>query len=1341
MRAFAKILMVSVILAGLLAAGCTKEEPEAEAQSPVVGEETRGDPPWGEAVEGVQADGETFLKEAAKRLTDAVGGEWRVSKRERASGLGPELSSSSFSTDRAAVPYFVFPFPLDETGKAKLKLFGQHCNAALVLLGSNEHCTVLAGPSHRLDVSRKIVRALQVSSVPESVAGYVSAWNVIRFSGQVTDRETGDVIEQYALQYGLPDPDDPSQIKWREPTPNRRKDSRFETGAHVGEGKRAWLRVVAEGYLPQPVTAEPLVAPANVLNLSVRLTRTVGERPAENSTVKKVEWFVDGERVERPRFTGAQQKIGDMTVGVTPLVISAVRDFADISSHFAATPLADKDGFMYAGTPTAGVPITTRPLTLFYIHCSKADPRVTLRPEKATLLDGQGNELSAIQSERIHASCPSWEFPLWREHHDAIHGFLVFSHLNDSCARITVRLPYSYADKEGMLLYKFGRKVLQEPVPRIGQRTFTRGGGREASWGEAVEEAPEEDTEPTPSGWGEAVEGVQVRLRADKKVRKMGEVPTLKAIVRNLGEREIRVPEYQGPCKLEMDGRWFNRGAAGDAKYMSVKPSKTSKDIVFSLKEVWFSDQGSGKRLSIEPGRHTFRVAIPVAASRVEPTGPGKRLQIISNPVEITIERGLPGSELSIEDAVRDPRFAFAAVCEALGVLPDHSRETGMRRGVQKFKILEVLAGAGPDAVAVELRYTRSNLPDRRERSLRKGERVIWIVRKRDQSAVPPWEGAKALPDTPENRQAVIEAVKGEAGSEGAAGPDAGEERNEVTFHEGARVTLELEKPEYFLGENILVHYCLENTGKEPFKISVGGDYRGSRARRFKVRATGEHGKPVDDPDPSGLCFGGRRWSPEVKPGETYYATLPLTRYCRFEKPGVYTIRAVHDLGWHVTDERKLPVGETKIKLVTPTPQQARQVVEEMYKLPKGPNGTVGQKSRPYADFTALWYPVYLPILLEHAQGCDEDALRAIGHVPTPKATKALIGLLDNKNRAFVLKVAGTLNLRLPEPEFHGEIGPWEVQRRWLISNSWRPEFAPQILTHAREILSWDGADSKAYAGFILHSLGGKDDLPYLVGALDYAVAETQNSLRRENSYPEPAGACRELLRAAEILAKRGAEVPTNPQSPGQAVVFLAALKAKRDFRPGGWQATALALLKHEIPYVRQLALQSLPRPLSKSFVALLPTLLADADVVVRIQACRAAEENKAEGLQEPILKIVASAKDTWLLRAAHKAARATGGRAESLELLASRFDDTETGWECFYLVMSSVIKSHGSGGKGALDSQMAEKLKGRWSKFLQDHRQAIKAGRRFEVGDPELTADLMPPEYKIRLENGKQWP
>ena len=94
-----------------------------------------------------------------------------------------------------------------------------------------------------------------------------------------------------------------------------------------------------------------------------------------------------------------------------------------------------------------------------------------------------------------------------------------------------------------------------------------------------------------------------------------------------------------------------------------------------------------------------------------------------------------------------------------------------------------------------------------------------------------------------------------------------------------ARVDLVVRKPKAFLGENVLVDFCLVNTSGAPFKIDVGGDYRGSsRSLRFKLKVTDAHGSVMPDPDPSPMNFGGLSYSPELAPGASW---------CRCSRPAL----------------------------------------------------------------------------------------------------------------------------------------------------------------------------------------------------------------------------------------------------------------------------------------------------------------------------------------------------------------------------------------------------------------------------------------------------------------------
>jgi beta-lactamase regulating signal transducer with metallopeptidase domain len=81
--------------------------------------------------------------------------------------------------------------------------------------------------------------------------------------------------------------------------------------------------------------------------------------------------------------------------------------------------------------------------------------------------------------------------------------------------------------------------------------------GRVTSGTVSVEAFPAKVAAANDVAWGEAVEGVQVRLRAGKREWPAGAVPTLKADVRNKGKRDLLVWQTQALAEVEVDGKWF----------------------------------------------------------------------------------------------------------------------------------------------------------------------------------------------------------------------------------------------------------------------------------------------------------------------------------------------------------------------------------------------------------------------------------------------------------------------------------------------------------------------------------------------------------------------------------------------------------------------------------------------------------------------------------------------------------------------------------------------------------------------------------------------------------------
>jgi hypothetical protein len=551
-----------------------------------------------------------------------------------------------------------------------------------------------------------------------------------------------------------------------------------------------------------------------------------------------------------------------------------------------------------------------------------------------------------------------------------------------------------------------------------------------------------------------------------------------------------------------------------------------------------------------------------------------------------------------------------------------------------------------------------------------------------------------------------------------------------------ARVSIELDQKEYFLGENVLLHFCIENTGKEPFEIDLGGDYRGaSRHLRFDVEVIDEAGKLCDDPDPSGFCLGGLGGSVTVEPGKTHYESIPLLRYRRIENPGVYKIQASHDLGWTETPDRKRPVAETTVTFKRPTEGEARKLVDAMFS-PARRYSSPGGKSSPYPDFSVLRDPVYLPILLERAKEKPEQALEGTGSIAAPEATEALIRLARDEDGEFALSAAQTLDSRLPDPQLNGELpgrNPFLNDRlearRWLVKQSWRPRLADDVAELARKFLARKDQEGVEVGGFMLQCVGRSEDLPHLTRALDQEIAAAAKLPPEEGVYPRPRGACRELLRAAQAIGARGIKEPLETDTAGQAVVFLCAIGASDKFRPEGWETRYARLMQHETAYVREVALDNLPAPAPDSMFKLLPGLITDKDVDVQIAACHVAEKTKRRELKEPVLKALAAAREEWLFNAASNAAHALDADWEQIEILVSRLDEEGMTKLCLSYLVSAVVEDAGSR-SGPSDKWTAEDskaCKARWAKFLQEHGKELKTGRRFKRDDPAITPDLLP--------------
>lgn len=574
-----------------------------------------------------------------------------------------------------------------------------------------------------------------------------------------------------------------------------------------------------------------------------------------------------------------------------------------------------------------------------------------------------------------------------------------------------------------------------------------------------------------------------------------------------------------------------------------------------------------------------------------------------------------------------------------------------------------------------------------------------------------------------------------------------------------ARVEIVLDKEEYFLGENVVLHWRVWNAGKAPFRISMGGDGRNSIGRplRFKVEAVGPQGK-AEDPYPSPMSFGGLYSEPTLEPGDEFWADLQLMVYREPSGPGTLTIRVYHDLGWDLSKgrlypveteggdipekPRPAPIATATVRLVMPNEQQARDVVEAMRKLSTDPNRTWGRRGRPFADFRVLRYPVYLPIVKDLAEKGDERMLDALGAMAFPEATEAILDLSEHAMPTIASKAEPLLLERAFGLDLHWRSG----RQDYLAERCWREDLKARASKAGWRLLAKEDRESRIRGARLIRLLGSKDDLPALIQSMDKLLPAYQENETEQRAYLRPATVSESLADAARELVKRGAQPPDATATPGQAAAFLVGLQSNESFRPAGWQTAAESLLKHEIPFLRALALQSFPLPLSDAAANAVAAAIKDEFPPVQGAACSLADKSALPRFQQPLMDVLQTTSNEWLLRGAFRAAISCGAQMDALlQILVARLERHTNNRNKVVLGLLIDGTVEGARSYGSQDHAdwggFLDAMQKAWRELIEANRQALRSGRRFPVGQPPLKREMFPPKFHFHPPGQPPWP
>lgn len=145
--------------------------------------------------------------------------------------------------------------------------------------------------------------------------------------------------------------------------------------------------------------------------------------------------------------------------------------------------------------------------------------------------------------------------------------------------------------------------------------------------------------------------------------------------------------------------------------------------------------------------------------------------------------------------------------------------------------------------------------------------------------------------------------------------------------HPGHRLAVKwaTEKREYAPGAAVNATMTITNTGAENVRFTQGGQQRGSRDNQFRfVAQQGHAGKGLPDiGDANNL--GGISRSITLKPGESFSATVELTKWFKFEKHDTYRVTGIFEMpmidpksedGFRPAIWDDLAVGEFVVRIV-----------------------------------------------------------------------------------------------------------------------------------------------------------------------------------------------------------------------------------------------------------------------------------------------------------------------------------------------------------------------------------------------------------------------------------------
>lgn len=590
--------------------------------------------------------------------------------------------------------------------------------------------------------------------------------------------------------------------------------------------------------------------------------------------------------------------------------------------------------------------------------------------------------------------------------------------------------------------------------------------------------------------------------------------------------------------------------------------------------------------------------------------------------------------------------------------------------------------------------------------------------------------------------------------------------RTEEPVPQHVKLTLRLPQT-VMIGQEIPAALVVHNGGTQPFNITPGGDYRSTGyPTRMKVRVHDAAGKMLPElpREAYGMNGGGLSGPSSVAAGTSKEVEFPLDCYVSFTQPGVYTITAVHDLGWKLDALHPHPVAQASLKVTQPTAAEAKSYVEAAFARqptisPRDNSETLQREWKLEKTLSVLRHPVFLPALIQRAQAGSKAAVKGIGQIATPEATAELLALLEHASAEVVETSAQQLMRRLPSlkdsgmtafPYYWGS--PYQIEP--LLPAAWEPRFEKPLLTAALKLLEHESEAVVQLAAQFLQTRGTAEHAPQVLAVLQKSlnVYHAPRSGTKANTLdpPAPQGA---LMMALDGMRQRGWRLVNGSGGTALMVAWFRQLADKEVPKPQNneWKTSMLTWVENGPPALKVCALQAIPQPLSDDAAKAVMVALDDADLRVQRVACEVAGASKGAEFARPLAQVLELEHESFLQNAAHNAAVACGGTLELWEAWASVIPDKDRMHDAVRALMLGTIQLDiGGGGSGNSNFTREQRffIRDAWRAFLQQHRKQLAASNKVPPPDAATIATLTGanfqpdnPAAEITLKDGSRWP